>query len=103
MGALESQELDEIADDMAEAFGMSRGSSGSGSSNGNGSGSGNDKEKGKTSKKTKNSDKGGLQLLAEWIETEQAKNIVILTGAGISTGKRGLLSSFSSVWLLLLL
>ena len=80
MGAMESQELDEIADAVTEAFGGSKSSS-------------NDKES--TPNQPKNPHKGGLELLAEWIETEQAKNIVVLTGAGISTGNEVFSSPFS--------
>mmetsp|Transcript_17616 Transcript_17616/g.32603 ORF Transcript_17616/g.32603 Transcript_17616/m.32603 type:complete len:350 (+) Transcript_17616:31-1080(+) len=65
MGAMESNELlDEVAEQVAEALGGETSSA-----------------KTKT-KKTKE----GLELLAEWIETHQAKKILVLTGAGVSTG-----------------
>ncbi len=64
------KELDDIADQVAESlFGATAGGSQT-----------------KPSGKAKKSDKRDLRLLAEWIETNQAKNIVVLTGAGVSTG-----------------
>ncbi|KAG7343400.1 silent information regulator protein Sir2 [Nitzschia inconspicua] len=60
MGAMESsEELDDVADQVAEAFGVA---------------------------KVTKSEKKGLELLSEWIENRQAKRIVVLTGAGVSTG-----------------
>jgi copper homeostasis protein CutC len=57
MGAMESSdELDSVADQVAEAFGVS------------------------------SPQQSGLELLSEWIEASQAKRILVLTGAGISTG-----------------
>ena len=64
MGALEStEEIDDIADQVAEAFGAPR-------------------QARETNSKMEN-----LKLLSEWIETGQAKKIIVLTGAGISTGE----------------
>jgi hypothetical protein len=63
MGALESsEEIDDVADQIAEAFGAPR-------------------QPRETHSKMEN-----LELLSEWIETGQAKRIIVLTGAGISTG-----------------
>ena len=55
MGAMESKELDDIADQIGESLGVEK-------------------------------EKKGLELLAEWIELQQAKRILVLTGAGVSTG-----------------
>jgi copper homeostasis protein CutC len=55
-----NEELDDIADQVAESMGI---------------------------KNASKSEKRGLELLSEWIETRQAKRIVVLTGAGVSTGK----------------
>lgn len=63
MGALESsEEIDDIAAQIGESFGVKR-------------------EPKPSSTKMDN-----LELLSEWIETGQAKKIIVLTGAGISTG-----------------
>ena len=66
MGALESsEEIDDIAAQIGEAFGVKR------------------------EPKPSNTKMDNLELLSEWIETGQAKKIIVLTGAGISTGMCG--------------
>lgn len=77
MGAMEStdhpDELDDVADQVAEAFGVLNLSDDTKKKNNN-----------KDTKKKKKKD--GLELLSEWIESRQAKRILVLTGAGVSTG-----------------
>jgi hypothetical protein len=74
MGGVESnEELDDIADQIGESLGLPPDPETT-------------KKKTTTTNMNNHSNENNLETLAEWLEKGQAKNIIVLSGAGVSTG-----------------